>query len=110
MQDEITVLAQDSLVPDTVSPDLRRLLDETSDILESPAAMAVFHTLIDRSVEEFVRVLEAETKTSRDGVVRLAHYLPVATREAEKIAHEVPNRYFEVSYLLSLPVGFRCGD
>jgi peroxin-3 len=94
--DEITVLAQDSLVPDTVSPDLRRLLDETSDILESPAASAVLHTLLDRSVEEFVGVLEAETKASRDGVARLANYLPVATKEAEKIAHGVPNRYFQV--------------
>jgi Peroxin-3 len=94
--DEVTVLAQDSLVPDTVSPDLRRLLDETSDILESPAASAVLHTLLDRSVEEFVGVLEAETKASRDGVARLANYLPVATKEAEKIAHGVPNRYFQV--------------
>lgn len=94
--DEVTVLAQDSLVPDAVSPDLRRLLDETSDILESPAAMAVFHILLDRSVEEFVGVLEAETKISRDGMVRLANYLPVATKEAEKIAHGVPNRYFQV--------------
>src|SRR5271169_1408018 len=94
--DELTVLAQDSLVPSTVSPELRRLLDETSDILESPAAMSVFHILLDRSMEEFVTVLESETKASRDGVVRLANYLPVATKEAEKIAHGVPNRYFQV--------------
>jgi len=107
LADELTVLAQDSYLPDTVSPDLRRLLDETSDILESPAAVAVFHTLLDRSVEEFVRVLEVETKASRDGVVRLANYLPVATKEAEKIAHGVPNRYFEV---FSLSVGFWSGD
>jgi len=98
--DELLVLAQDSLVPDTVSSDLRRLLDETSDVLESPAAMAVFHILLDRSVEEFVSVLELETKTSRDGVVRLANYLPVATKEAERIAHSVPNRYFQVFILL----------
>jgi peroxin-3 len=89
------VLAQDSLVPDTISPDLRRLLDETSDIIESPAAMRVFHILLDRSVEEFVSVLEAET-TGRDGVIRLANFLPVATKEAEKIAHGVPNQYFQV--------------
>jgi peroxin-3 len=95
--DEFTVLAQDSLIPDAVSPDLRRLLDETSDILESPASMTVFHALLDRSIEEFVAVLHAETKVSRDGVVRLANYLPVATKEAEKIAHGVPNRYFQVS-------------
>jgi hypothetical protein len=94
------VLAQDSLVPNTVSPDLRRLLDEMSDILESPAAMTVFHILLDRSVEEFVQVLHSETKASRDGVVRLANYLPVATKEAEKIAHGVPNRYFQVNPLL----------
>jgi hypothetical protein len=94
--DELLVLAQDSLVPDSVSPDLRRLLDETSDILESPAAMSVIHTLLDCSVEEFVSVLEAETKANRDGVVRLANYLPVATKEAGKIAHGVPNRYFQV--------------
>jgi hypothetical protein len=109
--DEITVLAQDSLVPDTVSPDLRHLLDETSDILESPAAMAVFHILLDRSVEEFVGVLEAETKASRDGVVRLANYLPVATKEAEKIAHGVPNRYFQVCtkrHLFFLLLGDLC--
>ena len=94
--DELLVLAQDSLVPDSVSPDLRRLLDETSDILESPAAMSVIRTLLDCSVEEFVSVLEAETKANRDGVVRLANYLPVAVKEAEKIAHGVPNRYFQV--------------
>jgi peroxin-3 len=94
--DEILVLAQDSQVPDTVSLDLRHLLDETSDIVESPAAMAVFHILLDRLVEEFVGVLEAETKASRDGVVRLANYLPVATKEAAKIADGVPNRYFQV--------------
>jgi len=94
--DELTVLAQDTLVVDTVTPDLRHLLDETSDILESPAAMRVFHILLDKSVEEFVQVLETETKASRDGVVRLANYLPVGTKEAEKIAHGVPNRYFQV--------------
>ena len=94
--DELTVLSEDSLVSDHVSPDLRRLLDETSDILESPDAMRVFHILLDKSVEEFVHVLEAETKASRDGVVRLANYLPVATKEADKIAHGVPNRYFQV--------------
>lgn len=60
--------------------------------------MRVFHILLDKSVEEFVQVLEMETKASRDGVVRLAHYLPVATREAEKIAHGVPNRYFQVEF------------
>ena len=95
--DELTVLAQDALIPDTVSDDLRRLLDETSDILESPASMTVLHILLDRSVEEFIRVLAEETKASRDGVVRLANYLPVATKEAAKIAHGVPNRYFQVS-------------
>ena len=95
--DEALVLSKDSLVLDSVSPDLRRLLDETSDILESPAAISVFHTLLDRAVEEFVSVLEDEAKVSRDGVVRLANYLPVATKEAEKIAHGVPNRYFQVS-------------
>ena len=58
--------------------------------------MRVFHILLDKSVEEFVQVLETETKASRDGVVRLANYLPVATKEAEKIAHGVPNRYFQV--------------
>jgi hypothetical protein len=98
--DELTVLAQDILVPDTVSPELRQLLDETSDILESPAAMSVFHILLDRSVEELIGVLEMETKSSRDGVVRLANYLPVATKEAEKIAHGVPNLYFQVSTAL----------
>lgn len=94
--DELAVLAQDGLVPDIVSPDLRRLLDETSDILESPAAIRVFHILLDKSVEEFIYILEVEAKVSRDGVVRLAHYLPVATKEAQKIAHGVPNRYFQV--------------
>jgi len=93
---EIIVLAQDSLIPNTVSSDLRHLLDETSDILESPASIHVLHTLLDHAVEEFVQVLHSETKTSRDGVVRLANYLPVATKEAEKIAHGVPNRYFQV--------------
>lgn len=62
--------------------------------------MTVFHILLDRSVEEFVQVLHNETKASRDGVVRLANYLPVATKEAEKIAHGVPNRYFQVNPLL----------
>ena len=57
----------------------------------------MFHILLDRSVEEFIAVLEMETKSSRDGVVRLANYLPVATKEAGKIAHGVPNRYFQVS-------------
>jgi hypothetical protein len=79
-----------------VSPDLRRLLDEASDILESPAAITVFHILLDRSMEEFINVLESETKASRDGIKRLANYLPVATKEADRIAHGVPNRYFQV--------------
>jgi len=95
-QDELLVLSQDALVPNTVSDDLRRLLDEASDILESPASMTVFHILLDRSMDEFITVLEGETKASRDGVKRLANYLPVATKEAEKIAHGVPNRYFQV--------------
>ena len=61
--------------------------------------MSVFHILLDRAVEEFVNVLEVETKVNRNGVIRLANYLPVATKEAEKIAHSVPNRYFQVSML-----------
>ena len=96
-EDELTVLAQDNLVPDSMWPDLRHLLDETSDILESPAALTVLHHLLDRSMEELVAILETEVKPGRDGVVRLANYLPVATKEAEKIAHGVPNRYFQVT-------------
>lgn len=96
-EDELTVLAQDSLVPDSMWPDLRHLLDETSDILESPAALTVLRHLLDRSIEELMAILETEIKPGRDGVVRLAHYLPVATKEAEKIAHGVPNRYFQVT-------------
>jgi Peroxin-3 len=94
--DEHLVLSQDPLVSNTVSPDLRRLLDETCDIVESPAAMRVFHIILDRATEAFVNALENDTKASRDGIVRLANYLPVATKEAEKIAHGVPNRYFQV--------------
>jgi hypothetical protein len=57
--------------------------------------MTVFHILLDRAMQEFLSTLDTETKVSRDGVRRLANYLPVATKEAEKIAHGVPNRYFE---------------
>jgi hypothetical protein len=66
--------------------------------------MSVLHILLDRAVEEFVSVLEVETKAARDGIARLANYLPVATKEAEKIAHGVPNRYFQVSYFTCVVV------
>jgi peroxin-3 len=78
-----------------VTPDLRRLLDETSDILESPAATTVLHLLLDNAMQELLSTLDTETKVSRDGVRRLANYLPTATKEAERIAHGSPNRYFE---------------
>lgn len=58
--------------------------------------MSVLHILLDRAIEEFAVVLQAETKASRDGEIRLANYLPVVTKEAEKIAHAVPNQYFQV--------------
>jgi hypothetical protein len=94
--EELNVLSQDALIPDSISDELRHLLDEASDIIESPPSMTVFRVLLNHSVEELVTALEAETKASRDGVTRLANYLPVATKVAEKIAHGVPNRYFQV--------------
>lgn len=87
-----------------ISPSLRRLLDETADIIESPSFSHVltllldsgFSYLVDRHIA--VGAFENLTPASMEGeaasrAVPLPKYLSVLTRQARVIGNGVPNEY-----------------
>lgn len=101
----------------TVSPNLRRLLDETSDLIDSPMFTHVLTLLLDATFSHLVdrklrseayklapltptpvlepRIIEV-TDTEPSAIsAKLATILAVMTREAHKIGNGVPNEYVQ---------------
>lgn len=87
-----------------ISPSLRRLLDETADIVESPSFSHVLTLLLDTGfsylVDQHVAVgaFENITPVSKGAeapsqAVPLPKYLSVLTRQARVIGNGVPNEY-----------------
>lgn len=101
----------------TTSPPLRRLLDETSDLIDSPMFNHVLTLLLDASFSHLVdekvrseayklapltptpdpesRITEVTDLDPLNVSTKLATILAVMTREAHKIGNGVPNEYVE---------------
>lgn len=101
----------------TASPDLRRLLDETSDLIDSPTFTHVLTLLLDASFSQLVdgklrseaykigplaptsvsesRITEISDPDPSTVSAKLATILAVMTREAHKIGNGVPNEYVQ---------------
>ena len=100
----------------TASPDLRRLLDETSDLIDSPTFTHVLTLLLDASFSQLVdgklrseaykiapldppisesRITEISDPDPLTASAKFATILAVMTREAHKIGNGVPNEYVQ---------------
>ena len=101
----------------TVSPPLRRLLDETSDLIDSPTFTHVLTLLLDATFSQLVdgklrseaykiaplnptsisetRITEISDPDPLTASAKLATILAVMTREAHKIGNGVPNEYVQ---------------
>ena len=101
----------------TISPPLRRLLDETSDLIDSPVFTHVLTLLLDASFSHLIdgkvrsdayklerltpgavlesRIVEVTDPDPLSASTKLATILAVMTREAHKIANGVPNEYVQ---------------
>lgn len=101
----------------TASPDLRRLLDETSDLIDSPTFTHVLTLLLDATFSQLVdmklrseaykiapltptsvseaRITEISDPDPLTASAKLATILAVMTREAHKIGNGVPNEYVQ---------------
>lgn len=103
--------------PSTASPPLRRLLDETSDLIDSPMFTHVLTLLLDATFSHLVdrklrseayklapltptpllepRITEVTDPEPSTVSAKLATILAVMTREAHKIGNGVPNEYVQ---------------
>ncbi len=96
--------------PDTISPPLRHLLNETSDLIDSPPFSQIltllldttFSHLTDRVLREQAFKLPPSLPSSVSGVeeigetkTKLANILAVVTRQAHAIGNGVPNEYVQ---------------
>lgn len=101
----------------TISPPLRRLLDETSDLIDSPMFTHVLTLLLDATFSHLVdgklrseayklsplnptpisepRITELTDPEPSTASAKLATILAVMTREAHKIGNGVPNEYVQ---------------
>ena len=101
----------------TTSPALRRLLDETSDLVDSPMFThvltllldAIFSQLVDRKLRSEAykiaplnpttipepRITELTDPEASTASAKLATILAVMTKEAHKIGNGVPNEYLQ---------------
>ena len=101
----------------TASPPLRRLLDETSDLIDSPVFTNVLTLLLDATFSHLIdtkvrseayklapltssplpesRIVEVTDPDPLTASTKLATILAVMSREAHKIANGVPNEYVE---------------
>lgn len=102
----------------TTSPPLRHLLDETSDLIDSPVFTHVLTLLLDATFSHLVdgkirsdayklaplnprtglesRIVEVTDPDPLSSSTKLATILAVMTREAHKIANGLPNEYVQV--------------
>ena len=101
----------------TMSPPLRRLLDETSDIVDSPMFTHVLTLLLDATFSQLVdrklrseayklapltpvaipesRITDVTDPAALTNSAKFATVLAVMTREAHKIGNGVPNEYVQ---------------
>ena len=101
----------------TSPPPLRRLLDETSDFIDSPMFTHVLTLLLDATFSHLIdgkvrseayklaplsprpilepRVVEVTDPDPLTASTKLANILAVMTREAHKMANRVPNEYVQ---------------
>ena len=101
----------------TTSSSLRRLLDETSDLIDSPMFTHVLTLLLDTTFSQLAdqkmrseaykispltpapspepRIMEVTDSDPATASVKLATILAVMTREAHKIGNGVPNEYVQ---------------
>ena len=101
----------------TTSPPLRRLLDETSDLIDSPVFTNVLTLILDATFSHLVdtkvrseayklasltsspfldsRIVEVTDPDPLTASTKLATILAVMSREAHKIANGVPNEYVQ---------------
>lgn len=101
----------------TISPPLRRLLDETSDLIDSPVFTHILTLLLDATFSHLVdgkvrseayklapltaspvpesRITEVTDPDPLTASSKLATILAVMTREAHKIGNGVPNEYVQ---------------
>ncbi len=114
--------------PATTSPALRRLLDETSDLIDSPMFTHVLTLLLDATFSQLAdtrlrleayklpsrtpepapaaRITEVTEADPANAVTKLANILAIVTREAHKIGNGVPNEYVQAAEGVSELEGF----
>lgn len=104
-----------------MTPELRNLLDETADFIDSPDFTHVFQVLLDRVFDLYISTLEqqvfrdpptlssptedsstfqhplAKFEELKEKTARLVDLLPASARESQSIMLDLPNRYLEVS-------------
>ena len=112
----------------TTSPPLRRLLDETSDLIDSPTFTDVLTLLLDATFSHLVdrklrseayklppltstpipepRITEVNDPNPLTASAKLATILALMTREAHKIGNGVPNEYIQAIEAVSELEGF----
>ena len=112
----------------TTSPLLRRLLDETSDLIDSPMFTDVLTLLLDATFSHLVdrklrseayklppltstpipepRITEVNDPDPLTASAKLATILALMTREAHKIGNGVPNEYIQAIEAVSELEGF----
>lgn len=122
---EANAEAKEAATADPVSPSLRRLLDETSDLIDSPTANTVmnqmlnaaFSFLLDSKLTEnafkpkATALPPAQPSENEDGAVQIsqtreevdnaattkfASVLAVLARQAHLIGNGIPNEYLQV--------------
>ncbi|KAF9875479.1 peroxin-3 [Colletotrichum karsti] len=105
--EESTVILSESATSQSPSssPAVRRLLDETSDLIESPSFIHVLTLLLDAGFSALVDkklasaafnkpdLAQSEPRTSQ--VILLPKILSVLTREAHVIGNGMPNEYLQ---------------
>lgn len=113
---------------DSISPPLRRLLDETSDIIDSPMFTHVLTLLLDATFSQLAdkklrseayklpplalepdpaaRITELTDVDPATASAKLANILAVMTKEAHKIGNGVPNEYVQAMEGVSELEGF----
>lgn len=112
----------------TTSLPLRRLLDETSDLIDSPLFTHVLNLLLDATFSQLAdtrlrseayklplltpepapaaRITEVVEADPSNASTKLANILAILTREAHKIGSGVPNEYVEAAEGVSELEGF----
>ncbi|KAI6373278.1 hypothetical protein MCOR25_003484 [Pyricularia grisea] len=91
----IVVQSQSPVVP----PPLRRLLDETSDIIDSPAFSHVLGKILDAGFSTLIEGELAQSVFGSGGVpkptVQLPKVLSCLTRQAHAVGNGMPNKYLQ---------------